>query len=68
MSEPIQLVPAKPDAEVAAELKAEIITAAEPVCLVLEKAQKAGFHININWGMNALGKMVIAQLIIAKHF
>lgn len=68
MSEPIQLVPTKPDAEIAAELKQEIIDAAQPVCLILEKAQRLGFNVSISWGMNALGKMQIAQLIIAKHF
>lgn len=64
----IQLVPNKPDAEVAEELKQEIIKAYEPVLLALEKAVRAGFQVQVNVGIGPLGKMQIAQLIIAKHF
>lgn len=63
-----RLVPGRPDAEVAAEFKKRIIEASEPVLAVLEEAVKAGFNINIGYGMGPLGKMIIGQLIVAKHY
>lgn len=63
-----KLIPTRPDAEVAAEYKQRIIEASEAVLIVLEEAVKAGFTINIGYGMGPLGKMVIGQLIIGKQF
>lgn len=68
MNDTIKLIPTKPDAELAAELKQEIIEACKPSLAVLEKAKKLGFEVNISWGMNPLGQMVITNLIIAKHY
>ena len=64
----IKLVPTKSDADLAAELKQEIIEAYKPVLAVLEKANKAGFIVQVNCGMNCFGQMVINELIISKRF
>lgn len=63
-----ELVPNKPDKEVAEELKQEVVKALTPVCDVLDKAIKAGFIVNFQIGPGALGKQVITSLILAKHF
>lgn len=68
MTEPIQLVPNRPDAEVATEFKEEIIKSAEPILQTLEKINKAGFQANVQFGMTAFGKMQITQLVISKNF
>ena len=64
----IRLVPTKSDVDLAAELKQEIIEAYKPVLAVLEKANKAGFIVQVNCGMNCFGQMVIDELIISKRF
>lgn len=43
MNDTIKLIPTKPDAELAAELKQEIIEACKSSLAVLEKAKKARF-------------------------
>ena len=68
MADPIQLVPNKPDAELAAEFKKEIVEAAEPLLAVLEKINKAGFQANLGFAMNPIGKMTLNQLQILKVF
>lgn len=64
----ISLVPNRPDAEVAAELKEKIIAAYEPINTVLTEAKKAGFEVSVGIGPNPFGKFEITQLVIAKHF
>ncbi len=64
----IKLVPTKSDADLAAELKQEIIEAYKPALAALEKAIKAGFIVQVNCGMNFFGQMVINELIISKRF
>ena len=68
MNNAIKLVPTKSDADLAAELKQEIIEAYEPALAALEKASKAGFMVNMNCGKNFFGQMVINELIISKRF
>lgn len=65
---PIKLVPTKSDADLAAELKQEIIEAYKPALAALEKASKAGFVVQVSSGMNCFGQMIITQLTIAKHY
>lgn len=68
MNDAIKLIPTKPDADLAAELKQEIIEAYKPALAILEKANKAGFVVQVSCGINCLGQMIITQLIIAKHY
>lgn len=68
MTEPFQLVTNKPDAELAADFKKEILEQAAPILGILERINKAGFACNISWGMDALGRMQITQLQIVKVY
>lgn len=68
MNEPIQLVPTKPDAELAEELKQELIKALEPTLVVATKALSLGFHVNFNLGSNAFKQVVIQNLQLMKVF
>ena len=68
MNDPIKLIPNRPDAEVAAEFKEEILKSCEPVLQTLEKVYKAGFQCNVQFGMSQFGKMQVMQLIISKNF
>lgn len=68
MNEPVKLVTTKPDTEVAAELKQEIIEALKPALAVATKALKQGFHLQMNMGPNAFGEVVIQQLNLVKTF
>lgn len=64
----IKLIPTKSDADLAAELKQEIIEAYKPVLAALEKAHRAGFTVQLSCGINCFNQMIITQLIIAKHY
>ena len=64
----IRLVPTKSDADLAAELKQEIIEAYKPALAALEKASKTGFIVHVCCRMNCFGQMVIDELIISKRF
>ena len=68
MADPIQLVPNRPDAELAAEFKKELLEACEPALLTLEKINKAGFQANIGFGMSPIGKMILTNLQIVKVY
>lgn len=63
-----KLITTKSDAELANEFKDKIIKNSEPLLLILEECHKAGFDVNIGFGMNGIGKMQIGQLIISKNF
>jgi hypothetical protein len=64
----IELVPNKPDKELAADLKAELIDAFEPLLKILDKAKASGFNCNFQIGLNAFGKMHIASMHLFKNF
>ena len=68
MNDAIKLITTKSDAELAAELKQEIIEAYKPVLTALEKATKAGFVVQVSCGMNCFQQMIIQQLTIAKQY
>lgn len=68
MNDIAKLVPTKPDAEIAEELKQEIAEALKPVLEVTTKALSLGFHVNFNLGPNAFNKMVIQALVISKNY
>jgi len=68
MSDPVKLVTTKSDQDRADEIKKEIIEASKAFLDVMTKVYKEGFVINLNFGPNSFGQIVIQQLIIAKHF
>ena len=68
MADPIQLVPNRPDAELATELKEEAIKLHEPLLALLDKANADGFGIAVQCGMGPLGKHVITQIQIVKVY
>lgn len=63
-----RLVPNKPDAELAEEIKNELLKAYQPILDVLTKAHRLGFIVQVNVNLNALGKIEINQLKILKDF
>ncbi len=63
-----ELVPTKPDQEVANEIKNKLAEVYAPLLKVLDDAKDAGFYVQVQTGLNGFGKNVIMQLIIAKHF
>lgn len=68
MNEPMTLITNRPDADVAKELKAELMSKLEAVALVMDKAHAAGFELTFSMGKRWDGKFTIAQLVVAKHF
>ena len=68
MNDPVKLVPTKPDAEVAEELKHEIAEALKPALEATTKALSLGFQVNFNLGPNAFKQMVIQSLTLSKIF
>jgi hypothetical protein len=62
------LVPTKPEADIAAELKKELSDKLIEVCAVMDRANKAGFVVSFGLGTVPPGKNVIAQLTVAKHY
>lgn len=68
MNEIAKLVTTKPDTEVAAELKVELIEAAKAWLEVCTKAHKAGFIVNAQFGPNYLGTYIIQSMSLVKTF
>ena len=68
MADPIQLVPNRPDAELAAEIEAKVITAYESILPVLDEAAKNGFIVQAAVAMGPFGKFIIQNIQIMKVF
>lgn len=68
MNEPVKLVTTKPDAEVAEELKKELITACQSWLDACTKAHKAGFNVAAQFGPDFTGKYVILGLGLSKNY
>lgn len=68
MNEVARIVPTKPDAEIAADLKKRMVEAYQPVLDLCTEANAAGFEIGINSGMEPLGRHVITVLKVAKVY
>ena len=64
----IQLNPNKPDAELAEELKQEILENLKPVLVSATKALRQGFQIQLNMAPNAFKEVVVQQLQLLKIF
>jgi hypothetical protein len=65
---PIQLVTTKPDAELAEELKAELIEKLKPVLETATKALRLGFQVQLNMGANPFKEVIVQQLNLLKVF
>ena len=68
MSEPVKLVPTKPDAELAEELKQELLEAFQPALAVATKALLLGFQVQLQMSPNAFKQVVVQQLQLIKTF
>lgn len=69
MNEPARLVTTKPDAEIAAELKRDMLAALKPVLEILERARSSGFVCTFQTGAASdHAPIAIQQLQIMKQF
>lgn len=59
---------AKPDIEVAAELRKEFLEKIEPILEVLERANRHNMLITFRVGVTQYGRMAVTELEIARHF
>lgn len=64
----LQLAPAGTDAEYAAEIKVRAIEAWKPLLELMQEANKKGFRIVINAGMNELGQAFIHNMEVQKVY
>ena len=65
---PVQLVPTKSDADLAAEFKEKVIKAYEPLIEVLNEYDKHGLNMQCSVGKNAFNKYQIVQLAVVKQY
>lgn len=64
----VDLVPGKSDAEVAKDIKTKMLVALAMLMEIQNDAMAAGFHITYQVGLGPIGKAIITQLIVAKHY
>lgn len=67
-STPFALITAKTDADRARDIREKLQSALEPVCLVMDEANSAGFMVNFAIGKDWRGLSVIGSLDILKKF
>lgn len=69
MNEPLKIIPAKTDAEIAEELKRDLLKVYEPLLAILERGRVAGFICNIQVGAaGPHAPIAIQSLQIMKQF
>lgn len=68
MNDVAKLVPTKPDAERAKEIKIEIIEKLKPVLESLTQAHSEGFTVSFNLAPNSFNQIILQQLIVSKIF
>ena len=69
MSEPVvKLATTKPEAEIAAEMKKRITAKLEELCGILNEATDAGFHVAYGTGSSPMGRQIVTQVVVMKHF
>lgn len=68
MNEPVKLIPTKPDAELAEELKRELLETLKPTLEVATRALSLGFQVQLNMSPNAFKQVVVQQLQLIKVF
>ncbi len=66
--DPVRLVTTKPDAELAKELKQELLDALKPALDVATKIKGLGFDVQLNMGANAFNQVIVNQLNLIKTF
>lgn len=68
MSDPVKLVPTKPDAELAEELKQELLEALQPACVIATRALALGFQVQMNMSADAFKIVRVGNLQLLKIF
>lgn len=63
-----KLVPTKPEAEIAAELKKRVHAKLEELCLILNEAVDGGFQVAYGTGASPMGRQIETQVVVMKHF
>lgn len=65
----VTLQPSKPDAELAAEAKAKVLSALEAVCVAMDEASSRGFAVNFSVGSSGVpAKTVVTGITVARFF
>ena len=64
----VKIIPAKTDAEYAADIKVRAIECWKPLLVLMEEAHKNGFRIIINAGLNELGQAFIHNMEVQKVY
>lgn len=65
-SKVLEMVPSKTDAELASELRAQILTAAKPLAEIMENARKSGLAAAFNVTADAFGRFNQINITISK--
>ncbi len=62
------IIPTKPEAEVAGEIKKEVTAKLIELCAVMDRANKAGFVVT--WAISPIppGKNVVTQVVVSKNY
>jgi len=68
MTEVARIVPTRPDAEIAADLKRRAVELYQPILELCTEAHRGGFEVQIASGMGPLGKHVITMLKVMKAY
>ncbi len=66
MNEPLAIVPAKSDKEMAAEFRQRMTAALNGVCEIMREADQAGLQIDFALGRDQYARRVIAGLTIVR--
>lgn len=66
--ETLKIVPAKPDRELAEEIRAKIISVIDPLLAEMSLAKKQGFDVLLGIQTDAQGKSFLQNLKIVKEF
>lgn len=68
MSEdPVRLVTARPDAEIAADLKERFVPACAAILTLIGEAKRVGMHINFAIGDDLFGRPSVTMLKVVKE-
>ena len=68
MTEPLTIIPGRPDKEMAEDFKRRMLEAAKPLCLLMDEVKAAGFTMTFSLGPDAMGRSVVTQLGVSKVF
>jgi hypothetical protein len=64
----LEIVPGKPDAEIAAEIRVAFEAKLTEVCKMLDDAERDGFSVQFQTAKGPLGRWIIGALQIAKPY